>query len=180
MAHASDSLLDFAAAVHEALPWVGAAPTERFGRRKVFVSALYAEMAKQAPYVPYSVGSLDAFKARLVDANREGLLSLARADLVAAMDPDAVAASEIRSLGSEFHFVIDPTAREPWEAASPAAYSAPPERPRRQLKRETLRLLEPLDLRQVAGGDNSAFCSKRVGASLCGGAALGCSGSPGC
>lgn len=46
------------------------------------------------------------------------------------------------------------------------------------LRPETLRLLAPLDLRAVAGADNSAFCSRRVGASLC--AAFGCSGGPGC
>ena len=107
-------LTDFAAAVRAALPWIGTDPTSRFGARKVFISAIYRSLCAEGQ----DVGTLDAFKASLVDCNRAGLLSLARADLVGAMDRAAVTASEIRSLGSEFHFVIDPTAREPWEVAA--------------------------------------------------------------
>jgi hypothetical protein len=104
----------FAALVHAALRDVGTAADERFGARKVFISALFRALARAG----YDVGSLDSFKARLVDANRSGDLQLARADLVGAMPASAVRPSLIVSLGSEFHFVIDPGARDPWETAA--------------------------------------------------------------
>ena len=49
---------------------------------------------------------LAGFKADLVAAHRAGELALARADLVAAMDPALVAASEIAVDGASFHFVV--------------------------------------------------------------------------
>ena len=48
---------------------------------------------------------LDAFKSRLVEAHRADLLTLVRADLVEAMDPQDVAASEARYLNATFHFI---------------------------------------------------------------------------
>jgi hypothetical protein len=51
--------------------------------------------------------AVDEVKRRLLDAHRNDLLSLARADLVGAMDRDAVSASEIRDRGTSFHFVLD-------------------------------------------------------------------------
>ncbi len=77
-----------------------------FGERKVFVSAAYDQLRKDGR----SSGiSLPEFKALLVDLHRAGVLELARADLVAAMDPSLVAASEIDAQGAEFHFiVVDP------------------------------------------------------------------------
>ncbi len=56
--------------------------------------------------------SLDGFKRWLVSANSERQLDLARADLVGAMDRRLVAESEIEDLGSTFHFVLDPNARD--------------------------------------------------------------------
>jgi hypothetical protein len=50
---------------------------------------------------------LDDLKKRLADANRAGLLSLARADLVGAMNPEEVRLSEILDRGASFHFVLD-------------------------------------------------------------------------
>jgi hypothetical protein len=79
----------------------------RFGSRKVFVSSIWQELAGSG--LGYST-----FKDRLIAANRFGLLSLARADLVAAMPPEMVTASETAYPGATFHFVIDPTARDPW------------------------------------------------------------------
>ena len=40
-----------------------------------------------------------------MEAHRQGELRLARADLVAAMDPELVARSEIGYLNATFHFV---------------------------------------------------------------------------
>jgi hypothetical protein len=80
----------------------------RFGDRKVFVSALWQRVGRQLGM------PLDEFKRWLASQHRAGALQLARADLVAAMDPHLVASSEIRDRGAEFHFVVDPEAKEPW------------------------------------------------------------------
>ena len=74
-----------------------------FGDRKVFVSALWDELCKRPAWAALA---LDDFKARLLVAHRAGALTLARADLVAAMDPALVAASEIAADGASFHFVV--------------------------------------------------------------------------
>jgi hypothetical protein len=74
-----------------------------FGDRKVFVSAVWDELRKRPPWAAIA---LDDFKARLVAAHRAGELTLARADLVAAMDPALVAASEIAADGASFHFIV--------------------------------------------------------------------------
>jgi len=111
---ATCSLVTFAAAVRDAAEHVGADAGERFGARKVFVAAVHAELIRTG----HQAGSLDAFKVRLLLANRAGHMELARADLVGAMPREAVAASEICDRGSEFHFVLDAAAREPWECAS--------------------------------------------------------------
>ncbi|AUX45899.1 uncharacterized protein SOCE26_073990 [Sorangium cellulosum] len=75
--------------------------TGRFGDDKVFISHVFQRLADQGD----AVGDPDAFKARLVSAHRRGLLSLNRADLVEAMDPADVDASETRYLSATFHFV---------------------------------------------------------------------------
>ncbi len=93
-------------AVHDALPRIG--PEGRFGDEKVFVSALWQRIEAD----PRMRGlTIDQFKRWLVSANRDGDLQLARADLVGAMNPRLVADSEINSMGSTFHFVLDRTAR---------------------------------------------------------------------
>jgi hypothetical protein len=103
----------FASTVLYLLRHVGALPTERFGARKVFISAVY----DRARAADHHVGSREVFGARLVECLRLGLLELARADLVSAMHPAAVARSETRDNISTFHFVVDPHVRDPWEAA---------------------------------------------------------------
>jgi hypothetical protein len=77
-----------------------------FGDRKVFISAVW-DALRATP--AWAALELDELKARLVAAHRSRELVLARADLVAAMDPALVAASETRTDGATFHFVI----REP-------------------------------------------------------------------
>jgi hypothetical protein len=77
-----------------------------FGDRKVFISSVWHAL-RATP--PWSQLDLDDFKARLVSAHRQRELELARADLVAAMDPTLVAASETRTDGATFHFIV----REP-------------------------------------------------------------------
>lgn len=94
--------LDFLDAVRDATTRV---PAEgRFGADRVFISALWKQLDAGAAFPGLT---LDAFKKRLLDANRTQQLTLARADMPGAMDRATVAASEIRHLNSTFHFVLD-------------------------------------------------------------------------
>ena len=79
-----------------------ACETGRFGKGKVFISHAFRKWCEL-----YPAGAPDesTFKRRLTEANREGLLVLTRADLVQAMDPGDVAASETRYLNATFHFI---------------------------------------------------------------------------
>jgi hypothetical protein len=77
-----------------------------FGERKVFISSIWSALRAMPAWAQLE---LDDLKARLVAAHRSRELGLARADLVAAMDPALVAASETRIDGATFHFVV----REP-------------------------------------------------------------------
>jgi hypothetical protein len=88
--------------VREAIPLVGS--DGRVGSEKVFVSALWHRIVNDGRA---SKLSLETFKHWLVHANRDQLLALERADAVGAMDARLVAESEIKSLGTTFHFVID-------------------------------------------------------------------------
>ena len=73
-----------------------------FGDRKVFIASVWNELRRGR----WPTMSLADFKTRLVAAHRAGDLALARADLVAAMDPDLVAASETTTEGASFHFIV--------------------------------------------------------------------------
>lgn len=91
------------AAVHAAIPRIG--PEGRYGPSKVFVS----EVWKAIEHDPSVRGiSFDQFKRWLIAANRDGDVSLARADVVGAMNRKQVEESEIQHMGATFHFVIDP------------------------------------------------------------------------
>jgi hypothetical protein len=95
----ADRLSELAAAVRDA---AARAREGVFGRTMVFIASLWRTLQSH----PAVAGlSLDEFKHRLVAANRAGLLVLARADLVAAMDPRDVSESEIRHLEASYHFV---------------------------------------------------------------------------
>jgi hypothetical protein len=95
-----ESLREFAARVQAAANREGA--PGRFGDRKVFISAVWRRLCTDPSFAALGV---DRFKELLGDANREGLLRLHRADLVAAMDPAEVRASEACYLNATFHFV---------------------------------------------------------------------------
>jgi hypothetical protein len=75
--------------------------TCRFGDNKVFISHVWRQMK------PPPGGRLDLsrFKQRLLEANRDGLLQLSRADLVEAMDPADVRESSTVYDNATFHFV---------------------------------------------------------------------------
>jgi hypothetical protein len=74
-----------------------------FGQRKVFISAVWEELRRAGRWSTLSIAD---FKTRLLDAQRAGGVELARADLVAAMDPRLVADSETLADGASFHFIV--------------------------------------------------------------------------
>lgn len=110
--------LELANLVHCALAFVQ--DGGRFGDRKVFIASLWIVMLcieAEAEGTLTEGATLQHFKAWLLrsrlltrDGTMEGerLVVLCRADLVAAMDPALVAASETLTDGATFHFVIDP------------------------------------------------------------------------
>src|SRR5207244_47136 len=110
--------LEITSLVHRALSAVRDAG--RWGDRKVFIVALWTTMLaiEAATSGTLTEGCTIAhfqawlLRARLLtrDGTQEGarLVVLCRADLVAAMDPALVAASETVTDGAAFHFVLDP------------------------------------------------------------------------
>jgi hypothetical protein len=78
-------------------------PTGWFGGNKVFISHVWGQLRDEPRFAPLG---LAGFKEKLVEANRAGLLTLSRADLVQLMDPADVAASETTYLTATFHFVL--------------------------------------------------------------------------
>lgn len=73
---------------------------DQFGGYKVFISDVYSTMKKKHPDL-----TLEEFKKRLVGLNRNGLITLGRADMAHAMDQKSIARSEIKDLVSSFHFI---------------------------------------------------------------------------
>jgi hypothetical protein len=92
----------FVQLVADALRTIG--PEGRYGPHKVFISAIWRQIRHDQRRDGMTLPDL---KRRLVEANRAGTFSLARADLVGAMDRSEVTESEISDLGSTFHFVVD-------------------------------------------------------------------------
>ncbi len=74
-----------------------------FGDRKVFISAAWQAL-RSLP--AYRTLTLEDFKRQLLGAHQSGAMVLARADLVAAMDPELVASSETLADGATFHFIV--------------------------------------------------------------------------
>ncbi len=73
-----------------------------FGDGKVFISHVWPVYAER---FGGGIRDLEEFKRLLVDAHRADLLTLSGADLVEAMDPGDVSASETLYLNAAFHFV---------------------------------------------------------------------------
>lgn len=80
-------------------------PEARHYDRKVYIYTLWQAWKSQANGGQPDI-SLEAFKQRLLDANRLGQLSLGRADLVQTMDHDLMLRSEVIFLNARFHFVL--------------------------------------------------------------------------
>ena len=91
----------------------------RFGDRKVFIAPLWDAVIRLDAASGRGLTldcTIEHFKAWLLRARRlrwggcgDRLIVLARADLVAAMDPRMVAASEMYDEGATYHFILDPT-----------------------------------------------------------------------
>lgn len=77
-------------------------PESRFGENKVFISHVWRQLQDEAAIDGLE---LETFKQRLVEANREGLVRLSRADLVEAMAPVDVQESATACENATFHFV---------------------------------------------------------------------------
>ncbi len=92
----SDELTTFAHRVRMA---AAETRTGRYGRDRVFISHVMRTLGKSA---------LDTeMRAQLLEANRRGLLELARADLIADFPADDVQNSEVRGpLGDVYHFIV--------------------------------------------------------------------------
>jgi hypothetical protein len=79
-----------------------ASPNGRYGDHKVFIAHVWRRLQETNALPPMTEAG---FKDRLIEANRQGLIRLSRADLVEAMDPADVRASETTWLNAVFHFV---------------------------------------------------------------------------
>ena len=77
-------------------------PTGRFGENKVFLSHVWNQFQGEGGGNGMTRSEFDRL---LVEANRENLITLSRADLVSAMNPNDVQSSEIRLPNSTFHFI---------------------------------------------------------------------------
>lgn len=73
-----------------------------FGPDKAFIGSVWQALASDPEFV--GLGERE-FKRLLVEAHRRGALVLGRADLVAAMDPGDVRASEITDQNATYHFI---------------------------------------------------------------------------
>lgn len=100
------SALDLAAFADRVKATARACKTGRYGDNKVFIVHVWRALQGDPDF---HGGDFPAFKARLAEANNARLLSLARADLVQAMDPEDVHLSEVVYMNASFHFIrIDP------------------------------------------------------------------------
>lgn len=108
VSHTHVDLPTFATRVKEAAHAVGEGG--RFGSNKVFISHAYNEYTKRHGPIP-----VHEFKAQLGAAVQARHLDLSRADLVEAMNPAHVQASETKhpSGAGEFHFIrVDPARKK--------------------------------------------------------------------
>lgn len=97
---ASEPVFDLPAFAERALAAARHSTSGRFGDNKVFISHVYRGFDGDP-----IVADLPSFKLRLLDANREGLLRLSRADLVEAMDPGDLRDSATVCDNATFHFI---------------------------------------------------------------------------
>ena len=78
-------------------------PTGRFGDNKVFINHIWRQLRDEPRFATLG---LAGFKEKLLEANRENLLTLSRADLVQVMEPADVRESETAYLNAVYHFIL--------------------------------------------------------------------------
>lgn len=98
-------LKDFA---DRAVAGAHASPGGGFGDEKTFISHAKAHLDKTDPQIAKMSDA--EFKAKLVEANAAGHLSLGRADMVGSMHPADVAASSTPHMNVDYHFIRHPEA----------------------------------------------------------------------
>lgn len=76
--------------------------TGLFGADKLFISHLWREISNR---YPEHHCSLEQFKQKLLELNRQGMIQLCRADLIEALDQKDLSESRLIDLGSSFHFI---------------------------------------------------------------------------
>jgi hypothetical protein len=76
----------------------------RYGPSKIFIASVWEQLKHEPEFAALDDAQ---FKQLLVTAHQRGALTLTRADLVAAMDPADVSASETRHLNAIYHFIQD-------------------------------------------------------------------------
>lgn len=94
-----DALYRFALRVRRA---ADSEEVRSFGPDKAFIGSVWRALASDPEIRGLGEGE---FKRLLVEAHRRGALVLGRADLVAAMDPGDVSASEITHQNATYHFI---------------------------------------------------------------------------
>jgi predicted transcriptional regulator len=101
-APAAQELRAFASDVLEAARQVPRAKNPSRSQDRVFISHAWRQYKRQRPEAALD---LDAFKARLLEANRERFLSLVCDDMAPAHKAADVQASELQHLSATFHLV---------------------------------------------------------------------------
>lgn len=118
-ANPEHALKDFA---DRAVAAAHASPTGGFGNEKTFISHAKAHLDKTDPEIARMSDA--EFKAKLVEANTAGHLSLGRGDMVASMHPGDVAASSTPHLNVDYHFIRHPEAPGKGQSTPPPAPAA--------------------------------------------------------
>lgn len=108
-APAAAPIAELAGDVRAALASIAEGDPGSYGAHKVFIVAAWEALRRHAAWRELS---LEDFKARLLVANRDGEVVLARADLIGAMDPQLVQRSEIDAGGATFHFLVRRSVRQ--------------------------------------------------------------------
>jgi len=78
-------------------------PTGWFGDNKVFISHVWRQVEDEPQFATLG---LTGFKEKLVEANRENLLTLSRADMNEELPPDDLDEAETTYQNTVFHFVL--------------------------------------------------------------------------
>jgi hypothetical protein len=91
-----------ASLIHKIRAAANSPDAKHFSANKVFIGSVWQNLRSDPDLQPLGEAG---FKQLLVEAHQRGDLTLSRADLVQAMDPGDVAASETQHLNATYHFI---------------------------------------------------------------------------